>query len=337
MRPTLNITNGDSAVARLQAAGIEGDFLPWRDVLHDGPVPADLDHASLAQCRAAFLAAQGWGDRGAIAREFAARDQTLATLAEREQVTLWFEHDLYDQLQLLQVLDRLGGKEAAAPHPGPVPVLACAGTFYLGEARVAQLRELRRQAAAVTPAQFALARRAWAALRAPTPGPWCTLREADTSALPYLHDAIARLVDEYPSVRDGLSRTERAALTIVAGGETRPREVFAAFQATEPRRFLGDSLFWARLERMACCEPRLLRVTGPAEGRVTPDATVQATEAGRAVLAGSRRARFPAEPVRWIGGVALQAGASWYRDDAGDGHVRLVREAGDGARAAADH
>lgn len=35
----LNITNGDSAVEIMKAAKSEGVFLPWQDVLHDGPVP----------------------------------------------------------------------------------------------------------------------------------------------------------------------------------------------------------------------------------------------------------------------------------------------------------
>ncbi|MGI9511113.1 MAG: hypothetical protein ACR2QJ_17380 [Geminicoccaceae bacterium] len=34
----LVITNGDSAADRLRAAGCKAGILPWRDVLHDGPV-----------------------------------------------------------------------------------------------------------------------------------------------------------------------------------------------------------------------------------------------------------------------------------------------------------
>ncbi len=42
MESILNITNGDSAVELMRKAGISGEYLPWRDVLHDGPVPAGL-------------------------------------------------------------------------------------------------------------------------------------------------------------------------------------------------------------------------------------------------------------------------------------------------------
>ena len=33
----------DAAVERLRAGGMTGDILPWRDVLHDGPVPEDVE------------------------------------------------------------------------------------------------------------------------------------------------------------------------------------------------------------------------------------------------------------------------------------------------------
>jgi len=42
MRNILNITNGDCAVEIMKKADIPGTFLPWQDVLHDGPVPERL-------------------------------------------------------------------------------------------------------------------------------------------------------------------------------------------------------------------------------------------------------------------------------------------------------
>ena len=57
MRCVLHITNGDSAVERLRAAGADGDVLPWRDALHEGPVREGLDDAELRAERARFIAA----------------------------------------------------------------------------------------------------------------------------------------------------------------------------------------------------------------------------------------------------------------------------------------
>ncbi len=54
----LHVTNGDSTVEIMRRAHIVGDILPWRDVLHEAPVPA-LSAAELRPLRAEFLATMG--------------------------------------------------------------------------------------------------------------------------------------------------------------------------------------------------------------------------------------------------------------------------------------
>src|SRR4051812_38558127 len=98
----LIITNGDSAAELLAAAGKRGRILPWRDVLHEGPIIADLGPCSRA--RTAYLAARFAIDLADLAAEFATRDAILAAHTGFERIELWFEHDLFDQLQLLQIL-----------------------------------------------------------------------------------------------------------------------------------------------------------------------------------------------------------------------------------------
>ena len=105
MSKTLIITNGDSAIVTMQEAGIAGDILPWRDILHDGPVHADLSLEELSKVRAEFITNRGWGEAKAIQQEFTDRDNQLKSYKNYEKVVLWFEHDLYDQLQIIQILD----------------------------------------------------------------------------------------------------------------------------------------------------------------------------------------------------------------------------------------
>ena len=38
----LHVTNGDSTAQIIDARGLAGTVLPWRDVLHEGPIPAEL-------------------------------------------------------------------------------------------------------------------------------------------------------------------------------------------------------------------------------------------------------------------------------------------------------
>ncbi len=73
---TLIITNGDSAAELLQAAGRDDIILPWRDVLHEGPIVAGpLEKSSTL--RAPFLARRFGLDADEVGAAFAERDATL--------------------------------------------------------------------------------------------------------------------------------------------------------------------------------------------------------------------------------------------------------------------
>src|SRR6185503_6202187 len=100
----LHITNGDAVLAGFRAGGIGGEQLAWRDSLHDGPVPWTDTLEELSEVRARALAAFGWGAYVEVRAAFARRDAALRRCGEHREVVLWFEHDLYDQLQLLQIL-----------------------------------------------------------------------------------------------------------------------------------------------------------------------------------------------------------------------------------------
>ena len=118
----LHITNGDATVDRIRAAGLPGVVIAWRDVLHEGPVPAGLTLPELSEVRARFIAAQGWAPDEVVREEFAKRDAALAGFGAHEEVVLWFEHDLYDQLQLIQILDWFAGRDRGATALGLINV-----------------------------------------------------------------------------------------------------------------------------------------------------------------------------------------------------------------------
>ena len=113
----LHVTNGDIVVDHLRRAGLAADALAWADVLHEGPVPAGLDDAGLRRVRAEFLAAADGLDAGAVRRRFEERDRALSANHAGDYL-LWFEADLYDQLQLAQILAALGDLGVAPTGSG---------------------------------------------------------------------------------------------------------------------------------------------------------------------------------------------------------------------------
>src|SRR5882672_2384435 len=98
----LHITNGDGAANTLKQFCVGEDVLPWRDPMIDGPFPAGLELSAASKLRAAHLAGAHLG-YDQVLRDFRLRDEHLAAAASRyDEITLWFEHDLLDQLQILQ-------------------------------------------------------------------------------------------------------------------------------------------------------------------------------------------------------------------------------------------
>jgi hypothetical protein len=149
----LHITNGDSAATLLRQAALPGEVLAWKDVLHEGPVPAGLSPAQLRPVRARFIAARGWAPEGEVLADLERRDMVVDRVGKNEEVVLWFEHDLYDQLQLLQVLDRFATKNGNVPALSLIAIDAFPGVepFYgLGQLTPAQLSSLFWPRPAVT-------------------------------------------------------------------------------------------------------------------------------------------------------------------------------------------
>src|SRR5262249_46337862 len=139
-RPTPHVTSGDSTAGTPAQPGPHGPVPPWRDVLHEGPVPAGLGPAELRAVRARFLAESGLADLASVRRSLEERD---AALLGAERYVLWFEADLYDQLQLIQVLDAL-----AAGGVGPERVALVSAGEFPGVAHFGGLGELPAEALA---------------------------------------------------------------------------------------------------------------------------------------------------------------------------------------------
>jgi hypothetical protein len=321
----LHVTNGDCTVPALRGTGLAERILVWRDALHEGPVPSVPDD-ELRRVRAAFLAADDplVDEDGAQAERRDAlgaleeRDAALAAARDGEYV-LWFEADLYDQLQLVQILARLRG---LAVPPDRITLL-CIGEYPgiahfggLGQLDASQLRVLPELVAApLTPAALAHAERAWAAFRAPEPTELEAIARTPSGELRFLAEAFDRLGREFPSTRDGLSLGERRVLAAVAGGAPTAGAAFVRASAREARPYLGDLWCFRAIARLVHAPTPLLALADPA-ARIGPETALAVTDPGRRVL----RAELDHVALngidRWLGGVHLAgAEAAWRWDE----------------------
>ena len=326
----LHIANGTCTTGIIESAGIPGARSIWADPLYEGPVPAGLSDSELLEVRRQYLA--GPGDPTLAA--WAGPDPTLdpvndmrkwrAALERDEtydELILWFEHDLFDQLNLIQLLTWI---HTHLPRTKPVSLI-CIGEFPgrpdfkgLGELTPGELASLVETRQRVDRGQYELARRAWQAFRAPTPDALDALRQDETTALPYLASALARLLQEYPWTRDGLSRTERRLLELADGDGIPLSKAFPRMHEGEKAYYVTDGSLAELATQLARTVPPLLTLdlSRPADGDPLTG-IVALTDAGRSVLSGELDRIATCGIDRWVGGVHLEGrGRLWRWDDA---------------------
>jgi hypothetical protein len=211
--------------------------------------------------------------------------------------------------------------------------LICIGTFPgrprfkgLGELTPAELGPLFETRQPLSVAQCALAREAWGAFRSTEPTAIESLLQKDTSALPYLATALARHLEEFPSLEEGLSRTERRLLEVVAPAPISVRAAFPLMHEEETAFYIADRSFLHVVRELANEPfPLLALKTEGGEARSPLRGSLNLSEFGRAVLAGRADALAERGIDKWLGGVHLTgAGPLWRWDRA---HERLMRQA----------
>ena len=307
----LHITNGDSVVETFRHGRFPGQYISWADVLHDGPVPQLDSLEALSQVRAQSLAGFGWGSVEQIRASFAERDRALAGFRKHEEAVLWFEHDLNDQLQLLQLLDWFSTQDLGKTRLSLIQENAFPGVqpFYgLGQLSATQLARLFPVRRTVSATQLAIGKDVWHAFRAPEPGELWELAGSDFPEMRFLHAALMRWFEEYPGVQDGLSRTQRQILRAAESGARSKRDIYFAASKFEECPWGDASVF--------------LRIAGLAAGphpalQKNADDAYSISEDGRKLLAGK------ADWIKlcggidvWLGGVHLTGPEAAWRWDA---------------------
>lgn len=322
----LHVTNGDAAAELIFKSDLKGPVLPWRDVLTDGPVPGGADAAAFRETRGAFLEAAY--DDDTATETLAERDSVLVDAAAGNgEITLWFEHDLYDQLQLIQVLEMLRRTRSPRTKVSLICIdrhPAIERFLGLGQLSPNELAALFPSRRAVGKEMFTATKIGWRAFTAADPGALNHAVVTDLSALPFLRPALLRWCQEFPWTSDGLTLTERMALEAIGGGEVGPVDIFKDHYEREAAPFLGDWGFWVRLEQLLKRDVPLIDVQpGPGfayppkveYGRGFDNQRFRLTDHGRRILDGYGDAISAGDPPRWFGGYKLDPGSEHWRWD----------------------
>jgi hypothetical protein len=321
----LHIVDGESVAGTLREAAVSGEIRTYGDLKYEGPAPAGLDPQSWCNVRAQFLS-----DKLGFAREDAlaylqASFRTLDAASKHEEIVLWLDYRLSDQLILIELLDWFSRSKREESHLS----LICVGQYAgirnfvgLGQLTSDQLTSLLDTRLAVSDAQFRLGSTAWKAFTAPDPKSIERVLQEDTSPLPFLAAALRRHLQQFPSVDNGLSRTERQCLSVLREqGALSAIKLFFAVQQTENPLFMGDLSFFGILNEMASVPHPLIEIENTSQVGSEDDkssiahSVIRITDTGLRVLQ-SQLDHMQLNGInRWLGGVHLTGAATWRWDD----------------------
>jgi len=324
----LIMTNGDNAAQRIDALGLGDIVLPWRDVLHEGPVlPCDsLREQSVG--RAAFIAGFADMPQADVARDFVQRDDVFLAVAgeDASRIELWFEHDLYDQLQLMQILDVLYRQ---FPKKDVYLVQA---NFYLSEMADEDFKDLPQQAVKMTVGQKEYGAKAWRSFCASSPGEIEKVL-AQEAPLPFVEKALDRVLREYPDAETGLPLSISYALSLLHEQETaKIKEMFHHMQKCEAAKFMGDLSFAHLVDTLITAPVAVLCGHGKSLVQLTEcdymdffDQTVMLSAFGHKIIDGQANNLDVNPDQRWIGGVQLSGDNMYVFDHKRDKIIRARR------------
>lgn len=322
--PTLHIRCGSDIRQTLLDAGFGGDFFEFSDPFCIGPL-RDCSTDELIQLRSQFLATAFQLDPAQTLERQQQSYSVLNALDAYQRIVLWFEHDSYDQLILIYLLQHL------ARHRPRARLELIAIDHFPGVERFIGLGQLNpQQLASLWPARqpvgqalLTSAAPLWQALCADDPRQLLEQVRIGTPALPMMANALHRHLQELPGLADGLSLTERLSLqTLQQQGPTTAGQLFRALMMErEPLPWLGDLMYWWLLQPLLGGDTPLLLADD--SHTPWPQRQLRLSSHGAAVLAGERDGFASRSRGYWVGGVELRPGQPHWRYDSAQQTLHL--------------
>lgn len=274
---TLHVLNGDSTKALFPIDLIPGDLLVWREALCEGKVNENISTDMFWKDRAAHIeeAYQSKNYEEKVLSEIS----RLKDLSQFEEVTLWFEYDLFCQVNLIACLSYMDTRQKIS--------LVC-----LGDELDGQLRGLGEVDSKHYPSLFAsriqlaqddidYAKAVWKVYSDETT---TSLKHfyGTHKTLKYLGKALASHEEKIPA-QNGLNAIETKMLEVV-NSTNNENELIGSILKDQTWLGMGDSQYWNYFAHL----------------RPLIDDSFALNEAGIEILAG--RQTFQ-QPNHYIGGL----------------------------------
>ena len=213
----LHITNGDSTTKYLKKLNFQGDFITWREMLCEGKTSTDVGSEHFWKSRFDFLKQSYKVTKKQFIDLTLKEYRNLCNHKSQEEIVLWFEYDLFCQINMIAVICWL-----KRYRKGRKISLVCSGEVKgsnkllgLAELTEKQLKTQYQNKTELTIDDIEYADYVWQLYCSDNPIKLQNVYQyQQNTTFKYLIDSLLVHLQRFPSIGNGLNNVENSILDI---------------------------------------------------------------------------------------------------------------------------
>lgn len=246
MSSLLHITNGDNFTEKLKGLRLKGDIITWREMLCEGKTETNVGSESFWKTRFEFLNKNYKVTKSIFIEKTLKEYRSLCNHKQQDQIVLWFEYDLFCQVNMLAVLSWLKANRKYAEIS-----LVCSGKedetdqlYGLNELSDEQLLGLYENRTVLSQNDVEYADYVWQLYCSDNPIRLENLRDFDQFQFEYLSDAVKAHLHRFPTIKNGLNTLENRVLDLSVSQKPKSRkDLLGAILSNQGNYGFGDTQF----------------------------------------------------------------------------------------------
>lgn len=211
----LHITNGDSTTSLLESLNIPGKIFTWREMLCEGKTITEVGSEDFWKSRFEFLSSTYKVTKQRFIDLTVKEFRSLCQQKTQDEIVLWFEYDLFCQINMLAVLSWIKKHRKEAKIS-----LICSGRESgskklkgLSELKKEQLEQLFLNRQELSQDDIEYADYIWQLYCSESPLKLQNVTPSPT--FQYLEEALEAHLKRFPTIKNGLNEIENTILDTV--------------------------------------------------------------------------------------------------------------------------
>ncbi|PKH52282.1 DUF1835 domain-containing protein [Tenacibaculum sp. Bg11-29] len=252
--PTLHITNGDYTTERLKKLNFEGQIITWREMLCEGKTTVEVGSEDFWKTRFDFFKSSYKVSKQKFIDYTVKEYRNLCNQKQQDEIVLWFEYDLFCQINMLAVISWL-----KRYRKGRQISLVCSGKIKtqeklagLGELSDNQLKQHYKNKVILTQNDIEYADYIWQLYCSDSPLQLENASKSNKNSIfNYLEDAIKSHLLRFPSIKNGLNHIENGILKTVKNNQFNTKnQLVANLLANQENYGFGDTQYLNKIEQL---------------------------------------------------------------------------------------